>query len=100
MTGPNQITLAKRESSATKQKESISCLLCSGSHLAHKCIKTCQIRDREINPPNQFCSKHCGKKTEACKDNSPDKCYIFRKQNGSLIDLTCGQRDHGLQNLS
>ena len=46
-----------------------------------------------------MCLKHCGKKTEACKDNGPDKCYIFRKQNGSLIDLTCGKCDHGLHHF-
>ena len=96
MTEPKKIILVKRESYAPKQKESISCLLCGGSHLAHRCVKTRQIRDREINPPNQLCLKHCGKKTEACKDNGPDKCYIFRKQNASLVDLTCGQCDHGI----
>ena len=35
MTEPKQITQVKRESYTPKQKESISCLLCSGSHLAH-----------------------------------------------------------------
>ena len=39
------------------------------------------------------------KKTEACKDNSPDKCYIFRKLNGTLVDLTCGQCDHVLRHF-
>ena len=99
MTVPKQITLAKCESSAPKQKENITCIVCGGSHLAHRCVQTRKIRYREIIPPNQFCSKHCGKKGEACKDNNSDKCYIFRKQNGSLIDLTCGQRDHRLRHF-
>ena len=99
MIEPKQIILVKRESHAQKQKESLSCLLCGGNHLAHRCARTCQIRDREINPPNQLCLKYWEKKTEACKDNGLDKCYIFRKQNGSLIDLTCGQRDHGLSHF-
>ena len=67
--------------------------------MAHRCVKTRQVRDRDVHPPNQLCLKHCGKKTEACKDNNTDKCYIFRKQNGQLVDLTCGQRDHGLKHF-
>ena len=90
MTEPKQITLVKRESHTPKQKESLSCLLCGGNHLAHRCAKTCQVRDRDIHPPNQLCLKHCGKKTEACKDSNTDKYYIFRKKKGQLVDLTCG----------
>ena len=82
-----------------KNTETKRCLICGGNHLAHRCAITRQIRDRDINPPNQLCLKHCGKKTEACKDGNTDKCYIFRKQNGSLIDLTCGQSDHSLRHF-
>ena len=73
MTEHKQTTQVKREYNTPKQKESISCLICGGSHMAHRCAKTRQIRDRELIAPNQLCPKHCGKKTEACKDNSPDK---------------------------
>ena len=80
VSAPKQITLAKREYPAQKPKANITCVLCGDSHLAHRCLLTRQIRDQELLPPNQFCLKHCGKKGEACKD----KCYIFKKLNGSL----------------
>ena len=92
---PNkQITLAKHEypTQPQKRKENITCVLCGDSHLAHRCLLTCKIRDQELVPPSYFCIKHCGKRDEACKD----KCYLFKKFNGSIIDLTCGQKDHGL----
>ena len=78
MTEPKQPTLVKRKNNTQKQKESLLCLLCGGNHLAHRCVKTRQIHDREINPLNHLCLKHCWKNTEAAKDNSPDTCYIFR----------------------
>ena len=80
MIEPKQTTQGKRDSYAPKQKEPLSCLICSGNHLAHRCAITRQIRDCDINPPSQLCLKHCGKKTEECKDGNTDKCYIFRKQ--------------------
>lgn len=98
-TVPKQITLAKHESSAPKQKEIITCILCGDSHPAHQCAQTRRIRDREIPIPSQLCPKHFRKKGEACKDNSSDKCYIFRKQNGDLIDLTCGKKYHSLRHF-
>ena len=62
VSAPKQITLAKREYPAQKPKATITCVLCGDSHLAHTCLLTCQIRDQELLPPNQFCLKHCGKK--------------------------------------
>ena len=61
---PNkQITLAKREypTQPQKQKENITYVLCGDSHLAHKCLLTRKIRNRELLPPINFCTKHCGK---------------------------------------
>ena len=49
----------------------------------------------QLVPPIHFCTKQCGKRDEACKD----KCYLFKKLNGSIIDLTCGQKDHGLRHF-
>ena len=75
------------------------CIICGGNHLAHRCAITRQIRDRDISPPSQLCLKHCGEKTEECNDDSTNKCYIFRTQNGSIIDLTCGHSNHGLRHF-
>ena len=97
MKEPIQITLVKRENQPPK--EALSCLLYGGNHLPHRSVRTRQVRDRDVHPPNQLCLKHCRKKTEACKDNNTDKCYISRKQNGQLVDLTCGQHDHGLKHF-
>ena len=96
---PKHTNQGKRDGYTSKQKEPLSCLICGDNHLAHRCIITRQIRDREINPPSNLCLKHCGKKTEACKDGNTEKCYIFRKQNGTLKDITCGQSDHGLRHF-
>ena len=54
ITEPKQPTLVKRENNTQKQKEALVCLLCGGNHLAHRCVRTCQIRNRDINPPNQL----------------------------------------------
>ena len=93
----NNLNLVKREASApaARKKDTITCILCGDSHLAHRCLLTRKIRDKELIAPNDFCIKHCGKKGETCKD----KCYLFKKLNGKVIDLTCGKKDHGLRHF-
>ena len=67
----------------------------SDPHLAHRCPLTHEIRDRELVPPSEFFLHHCGKVYATCKD----KCYIFKKTNDKMVDLTCGIKDQGIHHF-
>ena len=76
-----------------KQKQIISCLLCSKRHHTHKCPKLYQLRDSTINKPDGLCPTHCGRKTNKCLEG---ECHLYQNQNGKIFNLTCQGRDaHG-----
>ena len=52
--------------SICKQKQLISCLLCSKKHKTYKCPQLYKLRDSIIDKPEELCSTHCEQKTTKC----------------------------------
>ena len=72
------------------------CVLCDNNHREWTCLSTRMIRDNKMKAPDNLCLKHCGKKTEACKEGG--KYYII-KNFRSQLNLTYGEPDHGLRHF-
>ena len=72
-------------------KANTICFLCSSRlHPTNRCSITRLIRDKNIQIPLNFCTIHCDKISETCRDKS---CGLFKKPQGKLIDLRCHHQD-------
>ena len=79
--------------SICKQKQIISCILCSKRHQTHKCPQLYQLRDSIIDKPNELCPTHCGRKTNKCLER---ECHLYHNCNRKIFNLTCqGKVTHG-----
>ena len=83
----------------TKQEKSghpnIECMLCKKNHPAHRCLETRNVRDNKRSVPSDFCYKHCGKKSENCKNC---RCHLYTVS-GKIMNLLCGKTDHGSKHI-
>ena len=79
--------------SICKQKQLISCLLCSKKNKTYKCPQLYKLRDSIIDKPEELCSTHCEQKTTKCLEK---ECHLYPNRNGKIFNLTCQVREaHG-----
>ena len=77
--------------SICKQKQLISCLLCSKKHKTYKCPQLYKLRDSIIDRPDELCSTHCGRKTTKCLEK---ECHLYPNRNGKFSIWLAKEETH------